>query len=87
MDVTALLASHSEKQYAYSLLTHSLLMHTRQGLSVIKDTPLEVDAGYLTVLDPNPIDEENYKLDLLTSISHMRLILILGKILKNTCNP
>jgi hypothetical protein len=33
----------------------------RQAITVEKEIPLEVDAGYLTVTDPNPIDEESYK--------------------------
>ncbi len=32
-----------------------------QPIEVEKETPLEVDAGYLAVTDPNPIDEEGYK--------------------------
>ncbi|KAJ8481336.1 hypothetical protein ONZ45_g15343 [Pleurotus djamor] len=32
--------------------------------SVEKETPLEVDPGFLTVTDLNPIDEESYKADL-----------------------
>ena len=28
---------------------------------VEKETPLQVDAGLLTVTDPNPIDEESYR--------------------------
>ena len=33
----------------------------RQAIVVEKEIPLEVDAGFLTVTDPNPIDEDSYK--------------------------
>lgn len=32
-----------------------------QSVTVEKETPLQVDAGLLTVTDLNLIDEENYK--------------------------
>ncbi|KAF9048111.1 RRS1-domain-containing protein [Hymenopellis radicata] len=57
MDVSSILASHASKY---------------QPIEVEKETPLEVDAGYLAVTDPNPIDEESYKADLeshLTSLA------------------
>ncbi|KAF8918282.1 RRS1-domain-containing protein [Mucidula mucida] len=57
MDVSSILASHASKY---------------QPIEVEKETPLQVDAGYLAVTDPNPIDEENYKADLeshLTSLA------------------
>ena len=34
---------------------------TRKAIVVEKDIPLEVDAGFLTVTDLNPIDAESYK--------------------------
>lgn len=34
----------------------------RDAITVQKDIPLEVDAGFLTVTDPNPIDADSYKL-------------------------
>ncbi|RDB19864.1 Ribosome biogenesis regulatory [Hypsizygus marmoreus] len=45
MDVSNILASHAAKY---------------QSVTVQKETPLEVDAGFLTVTDLNPIDEESY---------------------------
>ncbi|KII95254.1 hypothetical protein PLICRDRAFT_99138 [Plicaturopsis crispa FD-325 SS-3] len=48
MDVSNILASHAAKY---------------QSVTVEKDTPLIVDAGFLTVTDPNPIDEETYAAD------------------------
>ncbi|KAF5359007.1 hypothetical protein D9758_004872 [Tetrapyrgos nigripes] len=49
MDVSGILASHNAKL---------------DSLKVEKETPLDVDAGYLTVTDPNPIDEESYNSNL-----------------------
>ncbi|KAG5639674.1 hypothetical protein H0H81_005857 [Sphagnurus paluster] len=45
MDVSNILASHAAKY---------------QSITVEKETPLEVDPGFLTVTDLNPIDEESY---------------------------
>ncbi|KAG6845422.1 hypothetical protein H0H87_009329 [Tephrocybe sp. NHM501043] len=45
MDVSNILTSHAAK-YA--------------SVTVEKETPLDVDSGFLTVTDPNPIDEETY---------------------------
>ncbi|KAF8555386.1 RRS1-domain-containing protein [Imleria badia] len=45
MDVSNLLASHAAKI---------------QSITVEKDTPLDVDPGFLTVTDANPIDHESY---------------------------
>ncbi|KAF9462073.1 RRS1-domain-containing protein [Collybia nuda] len=45
MDVSNILASHAAKY---------------QSITVEKETPLEVDAGFLTVTDLNPIDEDSY---------------------------
>jgi regulator of ribosome biosynthesis len=36
------------------------LFFARKAITVEKDIPLEVDAGFLTVTDPNPIDAESY---------------------------
>ncbi|KAL0580716.1 Rhodanese-related sulfurtransferase [Marasmius crinis-equi] len=49
MDVSEILASHAAKQ---------------QATAVEKETPLIVDAGFLTVTDPNPIEEETYNSNL-----------------------
>lgn len=49
MDVSEILAEHARKQ---------------QAVTVEKEIPFEVDAGFLTVTDPNPIDEESYKANL-----------------------
>ncbi|EKM59111.1 uncharacterized protein PHACADRAFT_249336 [Phanerochaete carnosa HHB-10118-sp] len=49
MDVSEILAEHARKQ---------------QAITVEKEIPLEVDAGFLTVTDTNPIDEESYKVNL-----------------------
>jgi regulator of ribosome biosynthesis len=49
MDVSNILASHAAK-YA--------------SVTVERETPLDVDAGFLTVTDPNPIDEETYNTNL-----------------------
>ncbi|KIK96067.1 hypothetical protein PAXRUDRAFT_139324 [Paxillus rubicundulus Ve08.2h10] len=49
MDVSNLLASHAAKF---------------QSVTVEKETPLDVDAGFLTVTDLNPIDEESYRSNL-----------------------
>ncbi|TBU47252.1 RRS1-domain-containing protein [Dichomitus squalens] len=49
MDVSDILAAHQAKQKA---------------VLVEKDIPLEVDAGFLTVTDLNPIDTESYEADL-----------------------
>ena len=35
-------------------------MNPRKAITVEKEIPLEVDVGYLTVTDLNPIDEESY---------------------------
>ncbi|KZP20122.1 RRS1-domain-containing protein [Athelia psychrophila] len=45
MDVSNILASHAAKF---------------QSVTVEKDTPLDVDTGFLTVTDSNPIDEDSY---------------------------
>jgi len=45
MDVSNILASHAAKY---------------QSVTVEKETPLDVDTGFLTVTDPNPIDEDTY---------------------------
>ncbi|KAG6373830.1 ribosome biogenesis regulatory protein-domain-containing protein [Boletus reticuloceps] len=49
MDVSDLLASHSANL---------------PSTTVDKDTPLDVDIGFLTVTDPNPIDQESYTANL-----------------------
>ncbi|KAN0097033.1 Ribosome biogenesis regulatory protein (RRS1) domain containing protein [Tylopilus felleus] len=49
MDVSNLLAAHAAKI---------------QSTDVEKDTPLDVDPGFLTVTDPNPIDPESYSANL-----------------------
>ncbi|KAG8219020.1 ribosome biogenesis regulatory protein-domain-containing protein [Butyriboletus roseoflavus] len=49
MDVSNLLASHAAKI---------------QSITVEKDTPLDVDTGFLTVTDLNPIDVESYAANL-----------------------
>ncbi|KZT05636.1 RRS1-domain-containing protein [Laetiporus sulphureus 93-53] len=45
MDVSDILAEHVAKQ---------------QSVTVYKDVPLEVDIGFLTATDLNPVDEESY---------------------------
>ena len=37
------------------------LSNLSQAISVEKDTPLEIDPGFLLVTDSNPIQEEAYK--------------------------
>lgn len=49
MDVSNLLAAQTAKF---------------QSVAVEKDTPLDVDAGFLTVTDLNPIDEDSYRSNL-----------------------
>jgi len=49
MDVSNILASHAAKY---------------QSVTVERETPLNVDAGFLTVSDSNPIDEESYNTNL-----------------------
>ncbi|KAK7470321.1 Rhodanese-related sulfurtransferase [Stygiomarasmius scandens] len=49
MDVSGILASHNAKL---------------DSIKVEKETPLDVDAGFLTVTDPNPIDEDSYNSNL-----------------------
>ncbi|KAI9574256.1 ribosome biogenesis regulatory protein-domain-containing protein, partial [Boletus coccyginus] len=49
MDVSNFLASHAAKS---------------QSITVEKDTPLDVDPGFLTVTDQNPIDRESYTANL-----------------------
>ncbi|KIY43118.1 hypothetical protein FISHEDRAFT_21214, partial [Fistulina hepatica ATCC 64428] len=49
MDVSSILADQAEKF---------------KSVAVEKDIPLLVDTGLLTVVDPNPIDEDSYKDDL-----------------------
>ncbi|KIK69808.1 hypothetical protein GYMLUDRAFT_34212 [Collybiopsis luxurians FD-317 M1] len=51
MDVSSILAEHAEKSNSKST-------------QIETDTPLEVDPGFLTVYDPNPIDPESYSADL-----------------------
>lgn len=36
-------------------------MKYSQSVTVEKETPLDIDAGFLTVTDLNPIDEDDYK--------------------------
>ena len=64
MDVSNLLATQSAKLYVewYHQLD-SLKSHIHQfsqSITVDKETPLDIDAGFLTVTDLNPIDEESY---------------------------
>ena len=33
----------------------------RKAVTVEKDVPLEIDAGFLTVTDLNPVDAESYE--------------------------
>ncbi|KAI0776198.1 ribosome biogenesis regulatory protein-domain-containing protein [Trametes elegans] len=49
MDVSDILAAHAAKQKA---------------VTVEKEIPLEVDTGFLTVTDLNPVDAESYRADL-----------------------
>ncbi|EGO27723.1 hypothetical protein SERLADRAFT_383119, partial [Serpula lacrymans var. lacrymans S7.9] len=49
MDVSNILASHAAKF---------------QSIDVEKETPLDVDTGFLTVTDLNPIDEDSYSTNL-----------------------
>ncbi|KAH9942569.1 ribosome biogenesis regulatory protein-domain-containing protein [Amylocystis lapponica] len=49
MDVSDILAAHAEKQ---------------KSVTVEKDIPLEIDAGFLTVTDLNPIDTDSYEANL-----------------------
>lgn len=44
-----------------SLASAVILTCRRKSVLVEKEIPLEVDAGFLTVTDLNPIDEESYK--------------------------
>ncbi|KAG6861859.1 hypothetical protein C0995_011156 [Termitomyces sp. Mi166 len=37
-----------------------MLQNSNASVTVEKETPLEVDSGFLSVTDPNPIDEESY---------------------------
>ncbi|KAG6841843.1 hypothetical protein C0991_006250 [Blastosporella zonata] len=37
-----------------------MLRNSNASVTVEKETPLDVDPGFLTVTDPNPIDEESY---------------------------
>ncbi|KAJ3800888.1 RRS1-domain-containing protein [Lentinula aff. detonsa] len=48
MDVSNILADHAEKTNSTQLLVET-------------DNPLDVDVGFLTVTDPNPIDVESYE--------------------------
>ena len=63
MDVSDILAAHDAKQYVYTL--QSLAFYSgdlcRKAVTVEKDIPLEVDAGFLTVTDLNPVDKESYE--------------------------
>jgi hypothetical protein len=46
----------------FSLLERpSLITSHSQSVTVEKETPLDVDAGFLTVTDLTPIDEDSYK--------------------------
>ncbi|KAG1805671.1 RRS1-domain-containing protein [Suillus subaureus] len=53
MDVSNILASHAAKF---------------QSVTVEKETPLDVDTGFLTVTDLTPIDEDSYKYDRLSNL-------------------
>jgi hypothetical protein len=44
-----------------TVLCAYLTIHSSQSITVEKETPLEVDPGFLSVTDLNPIDEESYK--------------------------
>ena len=63
MDVSDILAAHDAKQYVHIL--QSLAFHSgdlcRKAVTVEKDISLEVDAGFLTVTDLNPVDKESYE--------------------------
>ena len=63
MDVSEILAEHAAKQYVELYIEGEPQLNgvARQAIVVEKDIPLEVDAGFLTVTDPNPIDEDSYK--------------------------
>jgi regulator of ribosome biosynthesis len=89
MDVSNILASHAAKLYdvfffrfAQSLLT----AFPSQSVTVEKETPLDVDTGFLTVTDLTPIDEDSYKYDqLLVSLHGTTINIFLSdQILKST---
>ncbi|KAG8952612.1 Rhodanese- sulfurtransferase [Tulasnella sp. 424] len=52
MDLSAVVAQQTAAQAA-----------KYKSVAVKKETPLEADVGLLTITDPNPIDEEEYKAD------------------------
>lgn len=65
MDVSDILAAHEGKQSVRFIFSqyHSLKSRRpfRKAVLVEKDIPLEVDAGFLTATDLNPIDAESYE--------------------------
>ena len=65
MDVSDILAAHEGKQSVRLIFHqyHSLksCRPFRKAVLVEKDIPLEVDAGFLTATDLNPIDAESYE--------------------------
>lgn len=66
MDVSNILASHAAKLYDLFFLVCTIINHLvlpSQSVTVEKETPLDVDTGFLTVTDLTPIDEDSYKYD------------------------
>ncbi len=63
MDVSDILAAHEAKQYVhpYVCLLWNSDNPCRKAVTVEKDIPLEIDAGFLTVTDLNPVDKESYE--------------------------
>lgn len=60
----------------------------RKSVTVEKEIPLEIDAGFLTVTDLNPIDHESYKYIHLRDCTsyHTLTKLVIATISKLTCN-
>ena len=47
--------------FGFHCSLYSTEVLSRQSVTVDKDVPLEVDIGFLTATDLNPVDEESYK--------------------------
>ena len=65
MDVSHILAEHTAKGSVNTFPSysehHTDLHFCSKATAVDKEIPLEVDTGFLTVTDLNPIDAESYE--------------------------
>ena len=55
--------SKTQQRFIFSFVCSDIGCKTppRRSTVVEREIPLEIDAGFLTVTDPNPVDEESYQ--------------------------